>query len=375
MILVLVIFVVCNIAYILFIIQIFSGWEKLKIATIDDNFIPTYGVSVIIAARNEEKFIQKCIQSILANQYPDSLFEIIVIDDHSSDNTRQMAENIESTKISVFSLSEQLSGKKAAISYGVSLAKYPVILCTDADCIVAQSWMKSHSLAYSSGNNKIMTGLVLPETDETILSRFQWLDFAATMAITAAGIRNKSFFLANGANISYKREVFEEVGGFEGNDHLSSGDDLFLMQKIAKIYPEQVGFLKSKESMVNTKSETGWASFISQRKRWATKSMKVGDKKIILIQSFVFIYVGLIFTGLTLGYICSDSVFWFAVSGLLVKMVTDFIFLFHLAKYFEKEKLMYSFPICFILYSGHILYSGISALLPSNFVWKGRVVK
>lgn len=102
MILVLVIFVVCNIAYILFIIQIFSGWEKLKIATIDDNFIPTYGVSVIIAARNEEKFIQKCIQSILANQYPDSLFEIIVIDDHSSDNTRQMAENIESTKISVF---------------------------------------------------------------------------------------------------------------------------------------------------------------------------------------------------------------------------------------------------------------------------------
>ena len=108
--------------------------------------------------------------------------------------------------------------------------------------------------------------------ERNLLERFQSLDFCGMMGITGAGIHKKYLLMGNGANLAYEKAVFEEVGGFEGIDHLASGDDILLMQKIAKVYPEQLVFVKNLEAVINTTAQPTWRAFIQQRVRWASKS-------------------------------------------------------------------------------------------------------
>jgi hypothetical protein len=114
---------------------------------------------------------------------------------------------------------------------------------------------------------------------------------------------------------------------------------------------------------------------IRQRKRWATKSLHVGDKGLVLIQAFIFIFSLLILTGLIGGFYFSAIIFYGALTALLVKGFTDYLFLNSLAGYFDERKVMRHFLICFLLYFGHILMSGWFALFPMAFEWKERYVR
>ena len=167
------------------------------------------GTSVIIAVRNESENIKQCIQSILDNEIKENLYEIIIVDDHSTDDTLAKIQNFHNDNIRFIQQKEGINGKKAALTLGISLAKFPIIICTDADSNVGKNWIETHTLAYHDYTVKFNTGIVLPEMNETILSKFQWLDFAATMAITANGIYRQSYFLANGANLSYQKHTFD----------------------------------------------------------------------------------------------------------------------------------------------------------------------
>lgn len=355
------------------ILQIYIGW--IKTPNVDAINSSTLGVSVIIAARNEENYINDCIQSILDNVYPQNLIEILIINDHSTDNTALQVNKFKNDNIRLLNQKDNIYGKKAALNFGVSQAKFPIILSTDADCLVDKKWIQSHVSLYHDQNTKFGTGIVLPQTDDTILSKFQWFDFAATMAITANGIYRKNYFLANGANLSYQKETFAQVKGFEHNDNLASGDDVFLANKIANRYPKSIIFLKSKGAIVHTKSEADWSSFFAQRKRWATKSMQSGNGKVIQIQSFVFVYSLILVIGLLLATTLYHQFWPVVILALTIKMLTDFLFLNQLAKYFDKKEVMKAFIPSFFIYFGHIILSGYFALFPSYYLWKERKTK
>ena len=333
------------------------------------------GASIIIAARNESENIIQCIQSILDNEIPENLYEIIIIDDHSTDDMLTIVQNFQNDNIRIIKQKEGVYGKKAALTLGISLAKFPIIICTDADSSVGKNWIETHTLAYQDHIVKFNTGIVLPEMNETILSKFQWLDFAATMAITANGIYRQSYFLANGANLSYQKHTFDQVKGFENNENLASGDDVFLANKIAAQYPESVSFLKSKNAIVHTKAEPNWSSFFAQRKRWATKSMQSGNSKVIHIQSFVFFFSVVLMVGLILSITAFHQALPAVLLALTLKMLTDYLFIDQLAIYFDNKKVMRSFIPCFFIYFGHIIISGYFALFPSDYSWKERWTK
>lgn len=333
------------------------------------------GTSVIIAVRNESENIKQCIQSILDNEIKENLYEIIIVDDHSTDDTLAKIQNFHNDNIRFIQQKEGINGKKAALTLGISLAKFPIIICTDADSNVGKNWIETHTLAYHDYTVKFNTGIVLPEMNETILSKFQWLDFAATMAITANGIYRQSYFLANGANLSYQKHTFDKVKGFENIEILASGDDVFLASKIAAQYPESVRFLKSKNAIVHTKAEANWSSFFAQRKRWATKSMQSGNSKVIYIQSFVFVFSVALMVGLILSITAFHQALPAVLLALVLKMLTDYLFLDQLTNYFENKKVMKYFIPCFFIYFGHIIISGYFALFPSNYSWKGRRTK
>jgi len=362
-----------SVYYVYLIYRIYEGWSKTPEIKLSTN--NNIGISIIIAARNEGDSIEQCLQSILINDYPDDRYEVIVINDHSTDDTAVKVTNFNDSKIKLISQKEGIMGKKEAISLGISKAKFSVILCTDADCQVAKNWIKSHSELYQNSNLALSTGIVLPGIGNSILDRFQWIDFAAAMAITANGIFRKNYFLANGANLSYTKSTFEHTDGYEGNKHLSSGDDIFLINKAAEIFPNGITFLKSKDTIVVTKAESDWKTFLNQRKRWATKAMKSGTSEVVKIQSFVFIFSSTILVGLILSVAIFHDIWPFVLLALTIKMVTDYIFIHHLANYFNQKSVMWSFLPSFFMYFGHIIISGYFALFPSAFDWKGRKTK
>lgn len=356
--------------YLLSLLYIFRGVKNNYKASSSEQNLPK--VSIIIAARNEEKTILYCLQSIYQSNLEKLAYEVIVVNDHSSDNTLAILQNADFPNLTI--LDATGSGKKAAISQAVKIANGSIIGCTDADCIVSPNWIED-CVAYIQDNKlDIATGIVKYQKGSTTLDRFQYFDNINSMAVTASGINNQSFYLANGANFWYKKSVFEELNGYTRNYSLQSGDDVFLIQEAAKAGRYKIGFLAGREMFVTTSSEKSISAFLQQRKRWASKTSKYPQKNIVLIQAIAFTYSFLILL-LTPAIIKLHFIGTLLfVAAILLKVLTDYAYLKNVSKKlnieFDSEKL----GICSILYVPFILWSGIIASRPRSYIWKGRRV-
>lgn len=359
------------IGYVFLILHIYEGWQQTNDVTIDEHSAISTSVTIVVPARNESSHIVACIESILACTFSTIDYEILVINDHSTDDTLYKLQQCNHPRLIVIDLPEGIEGKKNAISYAMKRAKGKYILTTDADSEVGRWWVMSSIANMLEAPADIATSLVVPRVGETVLSRFQFLDFVATMCITANGYYEQKYFLANGANMCYTKELFEVVGGYEGNESIASGDDLFLLAKAAKQPHFRLSFLKSKAAIVWTKSEDSWSSLVEQRKRWATKSMKVADTTVIKIQSYVFVFSLVIVFSLLIGLFVSGPIFFAGLTALALKWTMDYLFLSRLCAYYQQESVMKSFFTVSMLYFVHIIYSGCMALFPSDYIWKG----
>lgn len=361
----------CGIAYTFLISYIYQGWQKKDVLS-DYKPLVSRGISVVIAARNEEQNIGACLTSILSNEFPIGLYEIIVIDDGSIDDTISCVAGFNQSHIRVVTLPDGKYGKKTAITHAIELSKFPIIVCTDADCVVGSQWLAHLANLYSDLDLHMTTGVVLPKANQSLLGRFQWLDMAATMAITKNGIVRNQYYLANGANISFIKDKFYQVGGYEGNQNVPSGDDLFLIQKFANLPDTKIKFVDHIDAIVETNAVGHWRDFVAQRKRWATKSKIVGDTNLMMIQGFVFLFSVFILCSITIGLLTQLAILLTAIFVILAKAITDFIFLRKLSRYYHSSDAMRSFIPCFLLYFVHIIYSGWLAIFPRSYVWKGR---
>lgn len=353
---------------------IYQGWRQTQNKVSSTSSTQT-GVSVIIPVRNEATGILQCIRSVLNNNYPAHLFEILVIDDHSTDKTAELVQSVEAVNLRYYLLSEDVTGKKRAITFGVQLARFPIILCTDGDSQVSQLWIQEHNNMYSNDNLQICSGPVLPQQFNSLLGTFQWLDFASMMAVTANGLFRNCYALSNGANLSYRKTAFIHYKGFEGNFDRASGDDIYLIQKMTRETPESAGFLTGRNGLVTTKSESSWTDFFHQRKRWASKAMSSFDSRVKWVQGFIFAYTLCMTILIPLGIIATKLFLIPLIIILATKMVVDYLFLKRLSVSYSNLYAMQRFLPAFFIYMLHILLSGWYALVPPAYNWKGRNVK
>jgi cellulose synthase/poly-beta-1,6-N-acetylglucosamine synthase-like glycosyltransferase len=210
--------------------------------------------SIIIPARNEALVIKDCIKKIQAQNYPSNLFEVIVVNDHSSDNTAALVQELQASfdGLHLIHLADFVSGninayKKRAIEIAAAEAKGDWIVTTDADCEVLPSWLKNLDQFIQANNPVLVAAPVMFSNNKTWLGIFQILDFMSLQGITAAAVAAGYHSMCNGANLAYSKKAFYQVGQFKGIDHLASGDDMLLMHKIKKQFPHQLGFLFSKD--------------------------------------------------------------------------------------------------------------------------------
>ena len=348
---------------------------------------PITSISIIIPARNEERNIEGCLQSILKNNYPTALLEIIVVDDHSEDETATVVKKYASQNVKLILLSDHLSTKinsykKKAIEIALEQATGTLIITTDADCIVPSKWLQTIAAFYEEKNPAFIAAPVAIDCGWSFIQMFQSLDFMTLQGITAAVVNKKQMTMCNGANMAYERAAFYEVGGFAGIDNIASGDDMLLMHKIYKQYPKRVMFLKATDAIVKTAAVNTIKEFFNQRIRWASKADKYDDKRILPVLALVYFFnatmlvlpvIGLFYNAQYSMFNVQCSMFsvWFYM--LAFKIVAELFFLFPVSSFFGKKNMLWFFPM---LQPFHICYTIIAGWLGKfgKYSWKERKV-
>jgi len=338
-------------------------------------------ISVIIPARDEAENIEKCVRSVVGQNYPADLFEIIIADDHSEDETAGIVESLGIDNVRVVKMADipleagEVAYKKRAIETGVAQCKGSIVVTTDADCSHHINWLATIDNAFQSTGANILSGPVLFESVKSIFQAFQAWDFIGMIGITAASLHLGMFNLANGANLAFRKNAFEAVGGYSGIDEKASGDDMLLIYKIAQQNPDKVHFLKSKEAVVTTRPASTLREFIQQRLRWTSKSFSYQDKRITWILAFVYLTNVLLLVSLFTALFTLDATYVLALGLQFVFMsLVDVTFLKKVTRFFDRsELLIYFFPSQFL----HVIYIVVIGLLGNvvKYDWKGRKLK
>ena len=355
----------------------------------------TAQLSIIIPARNEEDNIGACIQSILNQSYSKNLYEIIVVNDHSTDATASIVKTFNEPNIKCIDLinfigNETNSFKKKGIEVGIAQANGELIITTDADCVAPPNWLQTIAAFYEEKKPDliVMPVSIFPSPSGVglgvrFIEIFQALDFMTLQGITGSAVHKKIHSMCNGANLAYTKKAFNTVNGFAGINNIASGDDMMLMHKIYSENKKGIVYLKSAAVIVQTKPVKTITEFINQRIRWASKADKYEDKRMLPVLIVVYFFNMLLlilpivailsnFKFLIFNFQFSTLQFWFWL--LLFKVVIEIIFLIPIAKFFNKLPLLFLFPL---MQPFHIIYTVIAGWLGKfgRYSWKGRQVK
>lgn len=345
------------------------AWRKIPLNSEIQHDGGSNFYSVIIPVRNEEANLGRLLDSILKLQFPKEQFEVIFIDDHSEDNSKEVFNRYVDNDCTLkwVTLGDN-EGKKAALKLGIAKASGSVIVTTDGDCEVPPTWLASFDRYYQKKEAKMVFGPVAFHVKNSFFEALQQVEFLALIGSGAASLQLNKPNMCNGANLSFRKEVFYEVNGYEDNLQLASGDDEFLMHAIHQKYPNGVQFSKSLKSLVHTNACSSWKVFFAQRKRWASKWQHYKNKSARRMALFIAIVN---FTILLVYYQLLAQPTLLIGGILLLKFFLEGIFIFMIMKRYQKPFKIIHFLLLEICYPIYVVLFGIA----SNFgayVWKGR---
>ena len=359
------------------IIALVIGFDKVAIFD-KKNIIPINKFTIIIPFRNEVGNLGELLNSIAMLNYPKENFEILMVDDDSDDDSVLTITNfkIEHPSLPIIILKNQrksISPKKDAINTAINNAQFDWIVTTDADCVVPKTWLLTFDTFIQTYHPKLIAAPVTYNVGSSFLEQFQLFDFLSLQASTIGGFGIKKPFLCNGANLCYQKSAFTEVNGFIGNEHIASGDDVFLMEKIKERFTKKVIFLKSKDAVVFTKPQPALSTLVSQRVRWASKTSSVDNPFIKVVGVVVFLMNFLLIFAVILFLI--KSVSWQYLLLLFgIKLVLDFALLIKSFKFFKQSFNFIKYVLSSLCYPFFSIYV-ILLSFKKGYHWKKRMFK
>ena len=364
------IILIINSLYFIFNLILIYTWLKMRNNFTVKSFEKDTKLTVIIPARNEAGNIVKLLEDLSNQDYPTENFEVIIANDASTDNTADLVlayqeiSNYRIILLNIFGEGDS-SPKKRAIQKSIEISSGELIITTDGDCRVSEKWLSSIQQFYKPSGAKLISSPVTFIDENTFWNSAQIIEFASLVGSGACAMYLQKPNMCNGANIAYTREIFEEVGGFTGNEHLASGDDEFLMHKIAKKYPDKVMFNCNIDSIIKTKSQPDLSHFYQQRRRWASKWKHYNNCQISALAMFIFT--------VNLGVILTYLLFPFQQFSTLIflKFGAEFIFLLLIIRYLDYKNKILFIPIIQILYPFYVVFFGLLAQ-GKGYEWKGR---
>ncbi|WP_299760821.1 glycosyltransferase [uncultured Pontibacter sp.] len=354
------------------------AWKRMPAVTAPANFQPATPITVIVPVRNEAENILDLLHDLERQNYPRELLEVLVLDDHSEDDTAALVRRFilePNLKVRCLQLDDYVkqSGKKAAVQVGVEQAEGELLVFTDGDCRVGPEWLRTYAFVYETEHPYFISGPVSFHHTTTHFERMQLVEFASLIGIGGASIALGQPNMCNGANLAYPKAVFEKVQGFAGNENIASGDDEFLLHKVDKSFPGSVFFMKSPEAVVYTNARKDLISFVQQRVRWASKWKSYQSLQVQLVALCVFQVNLLLFVAIPL-VLWGSLAFEVFLAAYLAKFSVDFLFLSLVTKFLQERRyLWYLLPLQFV-YIPYVLITAVLGLF-GRYSWKGRIIR
>ncbi|MEM7109588.1 MAG: glycosyltransferase [Bacteroidota bacterium] len=317
-------------------------------------------ISILVAARNEEKNIEDCIKSLLKLDYPRNKYEILIGNDQSTDGTaavlaRSKSENPEVQIIEIVDQVGRTKGKANVLAQLAKTAKGDFLFMTDADCRVSPLWLRSLLGCYSKG-----VGIGVGVTDVTNV--WQGMDWLFALGLIKALHDLNNPVVAMGNNMFVTREAYEAVGGYESIP-FSVTEDLELFKQV-KRKGFQTRHIASSESTVLTKSTNGLLNLLQQRKRWLAGAIQLHPAIVFLLLMQALYYpaiVLILFLWMPVGIVIFFS-----------KALIQSLIVYKVGRTIRRPKQIIQL-IFFEFYQSYVaLISSFYFLLPLRVIWKGR---
>ncbi|WP_411893297.1 glycosyltransferase [Winogradskyella sp. A2] len=372
--------IVCTIIYLVSIGLLVIGFDRIENFSLKDVPAKTK-FTVVIPFRNEANNLTALLESIARLNYTKSHYEVILINDDSSDRSLEFInaflkkqKSFPKNSIRVFdNVRHTNSPKKDAITLAINQSQNDWIITTDADCILPFFWLDTFDETIQASDSVGVVGPVTLTSQNSFINRFQTLEILALQGATIGSFGINKPIMCNGANFCYKKSAFHKCDGFKGNDSIASGDDLFLLEKFQNQYKSKIQYLKSEKAIVLTKGEKNFNAIVQQRLRWASKTSNYSN--------WFSKYIGLVVLLGNLSFILILALLLFgtintriAVSLMVIKVSIDFLLLFKSARFFKQENQLSSFVFSSFLYPFFNVYIAmLSFFIP--YKWKGRTFK
>jgi cellulose synthase/poly-beta-1,6-N-acetylglucosamine synthase-like glycosyltransferase len=333
--------------------------------------------SIIIAARNEASNIEACLETILVQSIDQNRFEVIVVNDRSTDETpnivKKMQHRFSTLKlITIDETPEGISPKKYAIAQGVTIAQHGIIVFTDADCRVQPGWLEildRHFTPDVGLVQGITTYFFIPGMNRLFYG-LQALDFISHGIVAAAAIGAGLPINSNANNFAFRKKAFIETGGvLSGIGHVVSGDDDLLLQKIWKLKKWNIKFMFEKAAVVATQPSPSIGAVFQQRARWGSKTVHYNKVQVILLSGIFFFYVNIIILMLGIpfnSFFCHSAIILFCCKffGECFLMIPGLI-------KFKRLKLLPLLPIASMVQLPLVLGAVVIGIF-GKFSWKGQ---
>jgi poly-beta-1,6-N-acetyl-D-glucosamine synthase len=335
------------------------GWDNTKLyAPIESDLnyprasIPK--VSIVIACKNEATHLPHLLESLSKQSFQN--FELILMDDHSTDQTADIMKSVPSNLQDVRIIRAKEFGKKKAIKQGVLAAEGELIITTDADCTMGPDWLKTMVSFYCQNPCELIIGPVKIKVEQSLFSKLQSLEFATLVASGAGAAGIKMPILCNAANLAFTKTAWIDCQ-LDLREDLASGDDIFLLQSIKK-RGGKIHFLKSSAAILSTKSANTIKEFINQRQRWASKAPAYTDWMLIFTACIILlINTEILFT-------CTMAVFhseirMLAVTIIGIKYSIDLLFVSKIRNFFSLQHSIVLTVLLTLIYPFYIV--GVAA--------------
>lgn len=331
-------------------------------------------MSVVIVARNEAANLKELFLCLLNQDYPHDLYEVILADDDSEDDTQQVAEQyrqagLNLTYLKVLGRDKVISPKKQALEKAIQLTQGEIILTTDADCILPQTWISSMISHFTEGVSMVAgySRTLLPSWEKaSLLHKYEHLDFAFTYMVLGGGYTLGKSWACIGQNLAYTRKAFDDVGGFEQIRHLISGDDVNLMQLMRR-KGHRIIFNFQPSGWVHTRPVKSWKHLVNQRSRWASNmkyQLKFNPEFFFILLSMAFMYWG--------GLIMMFFNLWLGLVIFAFRILIENIFLGNTKSRFGiNAKMMSFYPIWLIIQTFFLVFTMVLGQF-NFFVWHGK---
>ncbi len=333
-------------------------------------------VTVLVPARNEEKHIRECLESLAAQSYPADLFRVIVIDDQSTDRTAEIVEQFVKGRKNFRLLRYRNSGthptyKKQALNFAMQFVQSELVFTIDADTVAQPEWLERMVNHYDHQTGMV-AGLVTfrAEAEERLFDRLQTLEFAGIVFCGVGAVGNHNPIICNGSNLSYRMVAFQEVGGYEGHLHIPSGDDDLLMQNIHRHTHWKVRYSLDERTINFTQPVATVADFLNQRSRWASKALHYPSRWIFPFLLGIYLFFLLTVLAPLLGV--TGILEWRTVGlGLGLKIVPEFLIIIQALRVLRRNDLLRYFPVAELFHAPYILYVGFRGFF-NKYSWKDR---